>query len=69
MTTVEDIVTDHRTMRSQRTRTAISDAMLQLLEEGHDEPRAQQVAQRADVSVRTLFHHFEDMEGLYIEIV
>lgn len=69
MATVEDIVTDRRTMRSQRTRTAISNAMLQLLEEGHDEPRAQQVAQRADVSVRTLFHHFEDMEGLYIEIV
>lgn len=69
MTTVENISTDRRNVRSQRTRTAISNAMLQLLQEGHDEPRAQQVAQRADVSVRTVFLHFEDMEGLYIEIV
>jgi AcrR family transcriptional regulator len=43
--------------------------LLNLLEEGHDEPTAQQVAQRADVSVRAVFHHFEDMEGLYTEIV
>lgn len=69
MTTVERIATDHRNVRSQRTHTAITTAMLQLLEEGHDEPRAQQVAQRADVSVRAVFHHFEDMEGLYTEIV
>lgn len=69
LTTVGGIATDRRNVRSQRTRTAISTAMLQLLEEGHDEPRAQQVAQRADVSVRAVFHHFEDMEGLYTEIV
>lgn len=56
-------------MRSQRTRTSISTALLQLLEEGHDEPRAQQVAQRAQVSVRAVFQHYEDMEGLYSEIV
>ena len=43
--------------------------MLQLLEEGHDDPHAQQVAQRANVSVRTVFHHYEDIEGLYTEIV
>lgn len=69
MITVEDIATDHRNMRSQRTRTSISTALLQLLEEGHDEPRARQVAQRADVSVRAVFQHYEDMEGLYTEIV
>lgn len=69
MTIVDNISTDLRNARSQRTRTAISTALLQLLEEGHDEPRAQQVAKRADVSVRAVFHHFEDMEGLYTEIV
>lgn len=69
MTIVEEICADRRNIRSLRTRTAISGAMLQLLQEGHDEPRAQQVAQRAGVSVRAVFHHFEDMEGLYTEIV
>lgn len=69
MATVDDIATDRRNVRSQRTREAISVALLQLLEEGHDEPRAQQVAQRAKVSVRTVFQHYEDMEGLYAEIV
>ncbi|MEK7410496.1 MAG: TetR/AcrR family transcriptional regulator [Actinomycetota bacterium] len=43
--------------------------MLQLLEEGHDEPRAQEVSRRANVSVRAVFHHFDDMEGLYAELV
>jgi AcrR family transcriptional regulator len=67
--TVDDIPADGRNARSQRTRTTISDALLQLLEEGHHEPRVHQVAKRANVSVRSVFHHFEDMEGLYAEVV
>lgn len=69
LTPVDDITSDGRTARSQRTRTAISNALLQLLEEGHHEPPVQLVAKRANVSVRAVYHHFDDIEGLYTELV
>lgn len=69
MTLAGDIKIDGRGMRSQRTRANISNALLQLLEEGHVDPPAQQVAKRARVSVRAVFHHFDDMENLYLEVV
>ncbi len=69
MTTVDGIASDGRHVRSQRTKAEISNALLQLLEEGHPEPPAQQVAERAKVSVRAVFHHFADMENLYFEVV
>ena len=69
MTTVDDIHVDGRNARSQRTRAEISNALLQLLEEGHHQPAVQQVAKRASVSVRTIYHHFDDIEGLYTELV
>lgn len=69
MTTVWHIEIDHRNLRSQRTRANICSALLHLLEEGHHQPCAQLVAKRSNVSVRTLFHHFHSMEGLYTEVV
>jgi TetR/AcrR family transcriptional regulator of autoinduction and epiphytic fitness len=35
-----------------------------LLQEGHAHPTARHVAERAGVSLRLVFHHFEDMETL-----
>ena len=60
---------DGRVARSERTREAIAGALLALLEEGVQRPRAQEIAKRADVAVRTVFQHFDDMEGLYAEIL
>ena len=60
---------DGRVARSERTREAIAAALLELLEEGVLRPRAQEIAKRADVAVRTVFQHFDDMEGLYAEIL
>ncbi|NCV76101.1 TetR family transcriptional regulator, partial [bacterium] len=60
---------DGRVARSERTREAIAEALLELLEEGVLRPRAQEIAKRADVAVRTVFQHFDDMEGLYAEIL
>ena len=60
---------DGRVARSERTREAIAEALLKLLEEGVLRPRAQEIAKRADVAVRTVFQHFDDMEGLYAEIL
>jgi AcrR family transcriptional regulator len=39
--------------------------MLELIGEGSLSPTAQQVAERADVGVRTVFRHFSDMETLF----
>jgi len=60
---------DGRVARSERTREAIAEALLALLEEGVKRPRALEIAKRADVAVRTVFQHFDDMESLYAEIL
>ena len=69
MNSAPTIAIDHRNSRSDRTRANICQALLHLLEEGHHRPCAQQVATRANVSIRALFHHFHGMEGLYAEVV
>jgi AcrR family transcriptional regulator len=38
--------------------------LISLLEDGVTRPTARQVAERAGVSLRLVFHHFEDMESL-----
>ena len=55
---------DGRLARGERTRRALADALLALLEEGEPRPTARQVADRAGVSLRLVFHHFEDMEAV-----
>lgn len=58
-------VPDGRRLRSERSRQAIIDAMLQLVEEGVLVPTAQQVSERAGVGIRSVFRHFSDMESLF----
>lgn len=59
---------DGRVNRSIVTRKKIVDALTALVFEGHITPTAEQVAQRADVGLRTVFRHFDDMDALYREI-
>lgn len=61
--------TDGRVARGERTRAAIVEAFLDLLSEGVDQPRARRIADRAGVSVRTIFQHFDDLEGLRADVV
>ncbi|MEQ8268112.1 MAG: hypothetical protein RH982_13020 [Parvibaculum sp.] len=42
--------------------------MRELIREGLVAPRAEEVAARADVGLRSVFRHFDDMESLYREI-
>lgn len=56
--------TDGRKARSQRTRAAVAEAMLECFEAGELRPSAKQVAERAGVSTRAVFRHFENMESL-----
>ena len=63
--TVEPGGTDGRTARAERTRTAIVDALLRLLEEGDLQPTASRIAERAGISLRLIYHHFGDLESLF----
>jgi AcrR family transcriptional regulator len=56
---------DGRTARSERTRNAIVDAHVQLLQEGDLRPTADRIAKVAGVSLRALWSHFADMEALF----
>ena len=56
---------DGRTVRAERTRQALVDALLALLYEGELQPTAERIAKRAGVSERSLFQHFADREALY----
>lgn len=44
-------------------------SLLELLDEGASRPTARQIADRAGVSVRSIFQHFADLEGLYADLV
>jgi len=59
---------DGRLNRSTRTRAAIVQAMVALIAEGNRSPTSEEVAERAQVGLRTVFRHFEDMETLYQEL-
>ena len=55
---------DGRTVRAERTRHAVVEALLGLLDEGDLRPTAERVAGRAGVSERSIFQHFGDREAL-----
>ncbi|MEA2362174.1 MAG: TetR/AcrR family transcriptional regulator, regulator of autoinduction and epiphytic fitness [Thermoleophilaceae bacterium] len=56
---------DGRTVRAERTRQALVDSLLGLLDEGLLTPTAAAIAARAGVSERSVFQHFPDREGLF----
>lgn len=56
---------DGRLARSERSRRAVVGALLDLFEEGEMRPTAAQIAQRAGVSLRSVFQHFESLETLF----
>lgn len=59
---------DGRRRRSQLSRERIVTAMMALVEEGRLNPSAEEVAERAEVGLRSVFRHFNDMDGLYAEM-
>jgi AcrR family transcriptional regulator len=56
---------DGRTARSQRTRVAVVDALLEIIGEGAVRPNANEIAKRAGVSPRSIYVHFASLEDLY----
>ena len=59
---------DGRALRSERSRRKIVDALFELVGEGNLMPTARQVAERADLGIRTVFRHFADMDSLFEEM-
>ena len=58
---------DGRSLRSVRSRRAVVEAFLDLVNAGEVQPTAQQVADRSGVSPSTIFRLFEDLEGMNAE--
>ncbi len=60
---------DGRLARGQRTRMKVAEAVISLVEAGDPQPTAKEIAEQAHISVRLVFHHFEDMDALYRAVV
>ncbi len=61
--------TDGRRARRDRNRTAVIDAMFQLLDEGVAPLQTEAIALRAGVSVSSIFRYFESLEDLQQETI
>lgn len=59
---------DGRRQRSNRSREQIVRAMIELIRAGEMQPAAARVAEKANVGLRTVFRHFEEMDTLSREI-
>jgi AcrR family transcriptional regulator len=60
---------DGRLSRTARSRLAICEACLDLVQEGALQPSADQIALRSGVSRRSIFNHFADLAELYDAVV
>ncbi|MEE2032381.1 TetR/AcrR family transcriptional regulator [Rhodococcus chondri] len=56
---------DGRTARAERTRRAVIDAHIALIEAGELKPTGAQIAEQAGVSLRALWVNFSDLETLF----
>lgn len=59
---------DGRVARSRRTRAAIVEALVDLLEEGNPQPTIEEIAARAGVAPRTVFQHYADRDALFAAV-
>ena len=59
---------DGRIARGERTRSAIADALYDLLREEQPDASARAIAERAGVSLRSVFQHFDDIDAVYAEV-
>ncbi len=59
---------DGRRLRSERTRQLIIESYMSLVREKHEVPTAQQIAERAGYSVRSVFERFPDLRTLRVAV-
>lgn len=56
---------DGRSARAQRTRDSVVSAVLELAGAGQVRPTAREIAERAGISVRSVYVHFDDLDDLF----
>ena len=61
-------LSDGRRLRSERSRQAMINAALILIEEGNFAPTAKQISARAGVGIRSFFRQFEDMDQFFAAV-
>jgi AcrR family transcriptional regulator len=61
-------IADGRRQRSKDSQQRIVVAMLDLVAKGNLAPSAEQIAESANVGLRSVFRHFKDMESLHQEL-
>jgi AcrR family transcriptional regulator len=64
-----DPVVDGRRARRERGRLGVIDAVLDLTFEGHHPPSAEQIAERAGVSVASVFRYFESLDEMRAQAI
>jgi AcrR family transcriptional regulator len=60
---------DGRSLRRERNRQRVIEALIDLIREGEHEPGAAAIADRAGVSHRSVFRYFDDMGDLVREVI
>src|SRR6478735_9919017 len=65
----ETVRSDGRNRRAAETRRKIIEAAKAMIAETSTAPTVVAVAKRADVSVRSVFQHFGDVESLFVTVV
>jgi len=60
----EETSRDGRSLRAERNRQLVAEALLQLLEEGEAQPTAQMIAKKSGVSTSTIFRLYDDLEAI-----
>ncbi len=60
--------TDGRAARGAQTKQKIIDALFELIESGQSAPTGEQVAEKAQVGLRSVYRHFDDIDTLYAAI-
>src|SRR5271170_7366044 len=65
----EMVQTDGRNRRAAETRRKIIEAAKAMLDETSEAPTVVGVAKRADVSVRSVFQHFGDVQSLFVTVL
>jgi AcrR family transcriptional regulator len=60
---------DGRVAKGEKTRKVLVEAVVALIDEGALHPTSLDVAERAGVSVRVIYHHFRGMPGLLLAAV
>ncbi len=64
-TSEPSVPADGRSARSQRTRDAVVESLIGWLRDGNLRPTAKDIADRAGISVRSVYVHFDDLDDLF----